>query len=337
MQATIRDVAQKAGVSIKTVSRVINDEPFVRPEMRQRVLQAVEALGYAANLSARRLASGRAYTVGLVFHQASWYYILDVQKSILETLTPAGYTLALHPLHSLDDDAEDVIQLAARKAVDGLIFAPPADHSHRLLHTLSGMGVPFVRLTPSDRRLAAPYVSASDRAGASEMTRHLLALGHHRIGFVYGPSAQFAAAERYQGFREALAEAGLSPEPGWIVQGDDQFDSGLAAGKQLLGLEQPPTAIFANNDEMAAGVLAQAHLQGIPVPQLLSVAGFDDVPLARQLWPPLTTVHQPIAEIASTAAGILLSMLAGEPPAALENEIPTTLIVRGSTGPAPDF
>ena len=237
LPATIRDVAQVSGVSIKTVSRVLNDEPFVREETRAKVISAIDELGFVANLSAKRLAKGRALAIGLIYHNASWHYILDVQRGVIDTARSAGYSTLMHPCDmTRPSDAREILELASQRQVDGFIFAPPADNATSLLETLDQMGVPFVRLTPCDRERAWPFVAATDRTGACEMTRYLLGLGHRRIGYVVGPREQRAAHDRFAGYRDTLAEAEVSYDETLVRYGDDHFDAGLEATLSLLGL-----------------------------------------------------------------------------------------------------
>lgn len=334
MPATIRDVAQTAGVSIKTVSRVLNAEPFVRDETRAKVVAAIGELDFVANLSAKRLATGQAMAIGLIYHNASWHYIQDVQRGVLDTARSAGYSTLMHPCDmARSADAREIVELATQRQVDGFIFTPPADNAAALLETLEQMAVPFVRLTPSDRERAWPYVTATDHAGAGEMTRYLLSLGHRRIGFIHGPSEQRAAHDRFAGYRGALAEAGIAVDEVLVRHGDDYFDAGLDATRSLLRAPPRPTAIFCNNDEMASGACFAVHEAGLQIPADLSVAGFDDIPLARQIWPPLTTVCQPIYDLAAAATRLLIRLLRRGATPALHQELPTRLIIRASTAP----
>ncbi|MBP7686852.1 MAG: LacI family DNA-binding transcriptional regulator [Thermoflexales bacterium] len=334
MTATLRDVAKRAKVSVKTASRVLNDEASVADATRAKVLKAIRDLGYVANLSARRLATGSAFTIGLVFQNASWHYILDVQRAVLETARPAGYHMILQPFDAASDvDADSVLQLFTQHIVDGFIFTPPADNASQLLDRLSNLDAPFVRLTPFDRSSVWPYVSATDQQGAHDMTQYLLSLGHTRLGYVMGPIEQKAAHDRLAGYQAALAEAHLKFDPALVKQGRDHFESGAAAGRELLAMTPRPSAIFCNNDEMAAGVMAAVFEQGLRVPEDVSVAGFDDIPLSRQIWPSLTTVRQPIYQIAQTATEILLRLLNGEEPGDVHIEFPTELVIRTSTQP----
>jgi LacI family transcriptional regulator len=329
---TIRDVAKHAGVSAKTVSRVINEEPFVRDSTRAKVLQAIEDLGFVVDLSAKRLATGQAYAIGLIYHNASWHYILEVQKAVLQAAREAGYSTVMHPCDvCTESDSQEILRTVSQRAVDGFIFTPPADNLTLLLETLQDLGIPFVRLTPSDRQKPWPYVTATDMQGAYEMTKYLLELGHRRIGYVVGPTDQKAGNDRLDGYKAALTEYGIAFDPSLIRQGNDHFRTGFAAASDLLEGDPRPTAIFCSNDEMAAGACAGVFDAGLRVPKDVSVAGFDDIPLSRQIWPPLTTVRQPIYEMATTAANLLVSLLKGQEPSDLVVEIPTELVVRKST------
>jgi DNA-binding LacI/PurR family transcriptional regulator len=199
------------------------------------------------------------------------------------------------------------------------------------LEELDKLGVPFVRLSPVDREKPWPYVTATDRQGAYEMTRYLLSLGHRRIGYVVGPANQRAGHDRLAGYQAALAETGIQVDPSLVRYGDDHFEAGFAAAQDLLRLAPRLTAIFCNNDEMAAGAISAVFQSGLQVPDDVSIAGFDDIPLAYQIWPPLTTVRQPIFEIAETATKLLIHLLNGEALDELRVEIPTELIIRQST------
>ncbi|MEZ4862180.1 MAG: LacI family DNA-binding transcriptional regulator [Caldilineaceae bacterium] len=331
---TIRDIANKAGVSIKTVSRVLNNEPMVGEATHARVLSVMDELGYVPNILAQRLARGRANVIGLLCHNATRAYIHDVLSGALVGAHPRGYgvvTILVDPYQR--DDQEMLLHMVAQQRVDGYLFTPPCDNMPLILEQLHQRTVPFVRLTPYDRTLPFPYVSATDRQGAQELTEHLIHLGHRRIGFVMGNPDHHASHDRLAGYIAALQAHGIHHDEELICAGDWRFAAGVAAAETLLALASRPTAIFASNDDMAAGVLQVAHRQWVRVPEELSVAGFDDVPLAAQVWPPLTTVRQPIHEVAKLATTLLIEMLGGNPSSHLQVELPTTLVLRESTCP----
>jgi LacI family transcriptional regulator len=330
--ATIRDVANRAGVSIKTVSRVLNSEPFVKSSTQDKVLTAIDELGYVASMPARRLASGQSYTIGIIFHNASWHYTQDVLKGVIETARKSGYSTLLHPCDVCKNlDTKEVLNLVHQKVVDGLIFTPPADNATEVIHELQQLEVPFVRLTPQDRKSSLPYVTATDMQGAFEMTNYLVGLGHRRIGFIRGPLDQRAGHDRFEGYKQAIFDAGFEIDEDIIAHGNDHFKSGLQATQRFLSLESAPTAIFCNNDEMAAGSISAVFNAGLKVPKNVSVAGFDDIQLASQIWPPLTTVKQPIYKIAEIATNLLIRLLKDEDTTDIKNEVETSLVIRKST------
>jgi LacI family transcriptional regulator len=223
--------------------------------------------------------------------------------------------------------------MVSQQLVDGLLFTPPADNSTTLLEALDKQAFPFVRLTPSDRDSPWPYVTATDYQGAYDMTRYLLSLGHRRIGYVVGPQEQRAAYDRFNGYQAALSEEGIEFIPALVGYGDDHFSAGSTAAQKLLDSDPRPTVIFCNNDEMAAGAYAAVYEAGLRVPGDMSIAGFDDVALSQQVWPALTTIKQPICEIAKAGTNLLLEILNNEELTQISQEIPTSLIVRKSTGP----
>ncbi len=329
---TIREVADLAGVSIKTVSRILNDEPYVTEITRKKVNDAIQQLGYVASMPARRLASGQSYTIGLIFHNASWHYIQDVQMNVMETANKYGYSVLLHPCDITNQNhAHEIMNMVHQKQVDGFIFTPPSDNASELIQKLKVMQFPFVRLTPMDRESQLPFVTATDYQGALDMTKYLIELGHKRIAYVIGPQEQRAAHDRFAGYKDALLSAGYLFDPETMIQGDDHFESGYAASMSLISLDDRPTAIFCNNDEMAAGAMSAVFETGMNVPKDISIAGFDNIPLSKQVWPPLTTVDQPIAKIAKKATKHLVALLRGEELECLHCEIPTRLVIRKST------
>ena len=334
MSVTIRDVARHARVSVKTVSRVINNEEPVRPATRARVLGSIDELGFVVNVAAQRLARGRSHTIGFVFSDASWHYLSLVLHSILETGRKAGYSLKIHPSDGKKDvDRHSIIRLAVQGSVDGFVFSPPAEHTEGLLEQLDSLGVPFVCLTPNRREQVWPFVTATDFRGAEDMTEYLLSMGHRRIGYIRGRCTQRASVDRFDAYCRTLARKGIPVDPELVLDGDDLFPRGQSCGEALLRQHPRPTAIFANNDEMAAGVLVSAHQLGVAVPGELSVAGFDDTPLSRQVWPSLTTIHQPVQQIAQTATEVLIRLMEGQEAGEYLQEMPTRLVIRDSTGP----
>ncbi|MCD4671466.1 MAG: LacI family transcriptional regulator [Anaerolineaceae bacterium] len=330
---TIRDVAKRAEVSIKTVSRVLNQEAYVKEETRAKVEDVIQELRYVASLSARRLASGQSFTIGLIVYNASWHYLHNVQKGVMETAQAHGYNVLLHPCDiTIPQEIQKVLDLVHQRQVDGLIFTPPADNASALIEELKNLDVPFNRLSPTDRKSPLPYVATTDKQGAFDMTKYLIGLGHQRIGFVYGPKEQRAPHDRFSGYRQAISEANIGFEENLIVYGDDHFQSGLQAATSLLAVNSRPSAIFCNNDEMAAGAISAVFESGMRVPEDVAIAGFDNTPLAKQIYPPLTTIEQPIFQMAEVATKHLFKIINGDDLENLHVEIPTKLIIRKSTG-----
>lgn len=324
--ATIVDVAREAGVSFKTVSRVLNGEPNVREPTRQLVLQAVKTLGYRANPYARNLRAAQSRLIAVFFSNSSRNYTSEIQIGVLQRCNAEGFNAIFE---ETDAGLESLVSLRGEPNLTGVILVPPLTEDVAILRRLTEAGIPFVRLAPVDAAGEAGHVSMDDEAAAAEMTDYLVALGHRRIGFIAGPGDHPQARLREAGFRAALTRNGLTLEPDLMEKGSFHFDSGLRAAEALLSAKEPPTAIFASNDDMAAAVLAVAYRKGIRIPQDLSVAGFDDTPLASVVVPSLTTIYQPIREMAAQAAGILFDKADSKAPAS--SVLPHKLVVREST------
>jgi len=340
--ARLRDVAARAGVSIKTASRVVNGEAGVAPGTAMRVRRAVHTLGYVPNVAARRLVQRRAFVLGLVYQNRSWNWLNDFQAGAIAEARALGYEVLMHPCDPRDRrERELLLRTIDQGSVDGLVLTPPCADFEDLGRELGSRRFPAVGIAPSRRSGRRPSVSPGDREGASAMAEHLAGLGHRRIAFVAGGSEQRSSHDRETGFRDGLASHGVGLDPRLVLPGDFSFESGVTCGRVLLALDPRPTAVFACNDDMAAGILAACHEHGVAVPGEISVAGFDDVALARQVWPALTTVRQPTGAIAGLAVRLLVETLAGTPRAAgrrhpasrRHQTLATELVVRGSTGP----
>ncbi|MDH3645577.1 MAG: LacI family DNA-binding transcriptional regulator [Gammaproteobacteria bacterium] len=332
-KATINDVASLAGVSIKTVSRVVNGLPNVAEATRKRVNIAIERLNFRPNLSAQRLASRRSYILALLYDNPSANYLFNIQSGVLESCNARGYDLLVHPCdHTNPDLADEVINLQHQGRCDGVVLTPPLSDVRGLISALDKKGTPFIQIAPADRQENYPWVATTDEAASFEITHHLVSLGHRRIAFIRGHPDHKAMATRENGYRRALKDAGISYSRKLVAQGQNSFESGVSAANQLLKKQDPPTAIFAANDDMAAGVISAANDMGLQVPKDLSVAGFDDTPIATQTWPALTTVRQPIREMAQSAARILIERLDSQDKPQLKEIIDARLIVRLSTG-----
>jgi LacI family transcriptional regulator len=319
---TIRHVATQAGVSLMTVSRVVNGASSVAPATRERVQQAIQKLGFVPHRAARSLRSRRSWWVAMAFQRTTSAlrgnagYVTELQDGVIQRCIEGGYHVAIEVLDASNEvAAQQLRELVQQLAPDGMLLAPPLSSNARLLAVLQELHIPFVRIAPRNPTGRQPCVVVDDRGGAHRMTEYLLALGHRRIGFVQGPPQHVASAQRLAGYRDALRTGRVAEVPELIVAGDFTFDGGRRAAAELLdGAIPAPTAIFASNDELAAGCLAEAHARGLRVPQDLSITGFDDTYVATMLYPPLTTVRQSIREIGRTASGQLLELLEGKSP-----------------------
>jgi LacI family transcriptional regulator len=337
--ATIRDVAAQARVSIKTVSRVINNVKTVKPHTRERVLKVIRKLDYHPSPSARGLGGSRSYLIGLLYDVSCAYYATGVLAGVLETCRAANYQVVMQPCDYQSPGLIDEVHRNVRASrADGVIVTPPLSDIKRVTALFEEQRIPYVRIAPAEHADDKRSVYTNDRESCARMTEQLAAMGHTRIGFVIGNPDHAAVADRYRGYRDGLRYCGLQLDKKLVVQGYNSYASGVECGRKLLQTtaDKRPTAIFASNDEMAAGVLAVAHGIGLAVPEDLSVAGFDDVPLASQVWPALTTIRQPVPSMASQAARLLLSELRGETEDRSAHVIESTLTFRQSTGPAPN-
>jgi LacI family transcriptional regulator len=306
---TIVDVAAAAGVSPMTVSRVINARPGVGPDTRLVVTEAIHRLGYTPNVAARSLVTSAELRIGVVYSNPSAAFMSEFLTGVYEEASTRGARLILlkggeggRP----PQDAELKNLIAA--GVRGVILAPPLGESPTVLQMLRKARLPLAAVGAYGVT-GAICVRIDDRRAAYEMTRDLIAEGHRRLGFILGNPDQAASAERLAGFYAAVREA--DDVQTTIAQGDFSFTSGLAAAELLLDASPAPTAIFASNDDMAAAVVSVAHRRQLDVPGELTVAGFDDTAAAVTLWPPLTTVRQPVRELAAEALGLLAAEISG--------------------------
>jgi LacI family transcriptional regulator len=337
MRVRLEDVARAASVSPKTVSRVLNDEANVSDETRKRVRAAMEAMDYRPHPSARSLAGSRSFLVAMLYDNndnPASTYLAEIQDGVLEACDAYRYSMMVRPLRMRSDDfIRRLDTLISDHHPDGVVLTPPITDYAPLLKRLRERNVPYASVSPMQRRNAIGVTMDEQRA-ARAIVEHLLALGHRRIAHVIGIADHGASRWRLAGYREAMAAAGLPEDPALVVQGAFTFCSGVAAARELFALEQRPTAVFAANDDMATGVMWAAGEYGLKVPHDLSVCGFDDTPLARQLWPALTTIQQPSREMGKIAAQQLLNLLRGRGPGQLV-EIPFSLQIRDSTARVP--
>ncbi len=331
---TIDDVADKAGVSAKTVSRVLNNEPNVRPAKRELVMQASRDLGYRPNPAARSLAGARSFLIAHLHDNPVPEYITAVNTGIYDACRANGYFLLPEPVDPDAPDRLDRLQsFLMTSRADGVVLTPPLCDDQDILALLQDTGTPYASLSPARMRGQTPVMRMDDRLAAMEITRHLIGLGHSRVAFIAGPAGHNASTGRREGYLDAMHEAGLKVHPELIGEGDYSLRSGLEAARVLIGADPRPTAILAANDDMAVGAMTALMAEGLRIPRDISVAGYDDTRLASAVWPPLTTVRQPVSDMARRAAERLMTP---DESAALEEVFDFKLIVRASTGPVPD-
>jgi LacI family transcriptional regulator len=329
---TIRDIAELAGVSTATVSRVINGRSEVAEQTREAVMRVVREHGYSTNRSARGLSGGRTGLVGVTLPMVHHSYFSVILNGAGEALYGHDMRMVLCPTQHEHDREVSLLERLMHGTTDGALLILPEESSDELT-ALHDHGYRFVIVDPRnhlDERV--PTVSAAHSSGASEAIEHLLALGHRRIAAITGPKGWIATEERLRGYRAALAAAGVMPDPRLEVPSDFLVEGGTQAALTLFDLPEPPTAIFAFNDPMAIGVMQAARMRGIRVPEELSVVGFDDTLEASIVTPALTTVRQPLAEMGRMAVNLLIRVLENQRFEALHVELATKLMVRESTG-----
>ena len=330
----IEDVAKAAGVSMKTVSRVLNNERSVRASTREHVLAVAEQMQYTPDRFARSLAGNRSYLVGLVYDNPSANYLMSVLTGVVNACRRYHYEMVVHPADPQEGAATAEIEaLVEASKLDGLILTPPLSDCEALLERLDAARVPYACVSPR-RRADCIGVYLDECNAAGDMMEHLIALGHTRIGHIKGSPSQGATYWRLEGYRTALQSAGIAFDPDLVVDGMFSFECGRTGAERLLALPQPPTAIFAANDDMAAGAISVAHERGLSIPGDISICGFDDSPASKQIFPALTTIHQPTEDMGRVATEQLLQRVRDASAGALVR-MPYSLVLRRSTGPAP--
>lgn len=333
-QPTINDVARIAGVSKKTVSRVINRSPLLNEDTRRRVEEVIGGLGYIPNPQARALALRRNFLIGLVHDNPNAQTVLNVQHGMLDALNGTEFEMVVRPVDRRSPTMlEDLRHFLERQRLFGVLLLPPISENDAVARACEEIGCRYVRMGSVALDVPGRFVASDDREAVKLATACLLQEGHRRIGLVAGPPGFRSTRERREGFEAALAGAGVALPADMVAEGDYTFDSGVVAGEQLLGLSPRPTAIFSSNDEMAAGVLHAARRRGLDVPGDLSIIGFDDTPIAAHIWPPLTTVRWPTAAMARAATLKLIADRAGEVSEDEPSLFPSALIRRASVGP----
>ncbi len=327
---TIRDVAERAGVSTTTVSHVINASRRVDPETAARVRAAIEELKYHPNALARSMRRGQTHTVGVVLPDISNPFFGDLARQLEDDMFEAGYSAIICNTDGDMEKESRYLDVLLSKKVDGLLLIAANQPSDRLRHIIE-VGPPTVVVDRALDGLPTSHVVVANHEGGRLAGHHLLALGHRDIGVVAGPGDLGTSDQRLAGFRDALAGAGVAIDDRRVFSGDFRATSGRAALDKWIAEGVVPTAVFAENDLMALGVLSSAHSANLPVPERLSVVGFDGIAFTAESSPPLTTVTHSTAQMASVTVSLLLDQLRDGEASPRSVELPVELLVRGST------
>jgi LacI family transcriptional regulator len=326
---TIAFIAEQTGVSVPTVSKVINGRPDVSSETRRRVEAAIIEHGYER--SPRSVA--RSPLIEVIFHELESEWALEIVRGVERVAGRHQLAVVISEMQGRRTPGRGWIEGVLARRPMGVI-AVFSDLGDAMREQLRARGIPFVVVDPTGEPLHdTPSVGATNWNGGLTATRHLLALGHRRIGVIGGPEWILCSRARLDGYRAAMDEAGVPVDPALISHGEFHVDEGIERGRALLLTPDPPTAIFAGNDLQALGVYQAARELRLHIPEDVSVVGFDDLPVARWVGPPLTTIRQPLVEMAVTAAELALSMARGEKPVQPRVELSTELVVRESTAP----
>ena len=331
MAVTIKDVSKDAAVSIKTVSRVINNEENVAKATKAKVLLSVKKLGFKPNKSAQSLRSKKSYMLALLYDNPNKSYLADVQSGIFNACKNTGYNLVIQECDYKSNELKnDIVQFVEDFKIDGLIITPPLSDMAEFLQNLDNYQIEYSVIAPSTLNTESLYVSSNDYEASFTLTSQIIKHGHKDIGFIKGHPKHSASHLRFNGYLDAMKSHGIEKNDQWIKQGNFSFKSGFDAGVEIFHSEKIPTAIFASNDSMAAGIMKSAQMKGMKVPNDLSLAGFDDSPIAHQIWPALTTVKQPVEKMAAHAAKILIAKFDGLAEQTKSKEFKSELIMRES-------
>ncbi|MCA0394409.1 MAG: LacI family DNA-binding transcriptional regulator [Proteobacteria bacterium] len=329
--ATINDIARLAGVSKKTVSRIINHSPLVREDTREKVEALMREVGYTPDPLARGLAFRRSFLIGMVYDNPTAQFIVNMQYGVLDTLRDSGFELVVHPCDSRSPNYIDgVRRFVQQQKLHGVMLVPRVSEDQALADMLDEIGCRYVRIAAVAMDKPERMLVTHDQDGAAEVADYLQTLGHRDIAVITGPADYRSAIERTRGFVGALARRGIELPKSRVVEAGYTFESGVAAAEKLLAAKKRPTAVFCENDEMAAGVYRVALRTGIQIPQQLSVVGYDDSPLASRLWPPLTSVRRDTRDTGRIAAAMLLQ--SDDAPRAMASVRPH-LVIRDSCQP----
>ncbi len=306
--ANIKDVAKRANVSITTVSHIINKTRYVSDELTERVNKAMEELDYHPNSLARGLRSGKTKTIGLVIPDISNQFFAEISRKIEDRGFENGYSVILCNTNDSPQKEKTYIDVLLAKKVEGIIFISTIVESNNIDKVME-FNIPTVVVDRIIKDIKSDTVLVNNSKGGYTATKYLLDLGHRRIGCIEGPSPITPSAQRVEGYRQALQEEGIKIDPDLIVTGDFRYESGNKAMRELLALPNPPTAVFACNDMMALGAIQAINDSGMNIPNDISVIGFDNIPFSETIYPTLTTMAQPIYEIANLIVDLLISRI----------------------------
>jgi LacI family transcriptional regulator len=326
---TIADVAEAAGVSTATVSRALNNRPDVAPHTRERVERIAAEIGYHGRYGNRHRSRRATRYITLLAHGVDNEYIGTICRGVMDQLDPNIYQLVLHLTDAEVTREADYVRIARRTGSEGLLIVTPRLRD-RDFPDLVGDRIPYVLIDFHSDTPSVPCLRSTNWQGAREATNHLIALGHRRIGYIAGRRNDRIAETREHGYRSALAEAHIPFAPELLADGDYSWTAGFRAAQQLLSLDNPPTAVFASSDLMAFGAIAAIYASGLRVPEDVSIVGFDDLPMAATIHPPLTTMRQPLYDMGRMAAQMIVSLVNGQDVVSRQIELPTRLIVRRS-------
>ncbi|ATG77442.1 LacI family DNA-binding transcriptional regulator [Pseudoalteromonas sp. 1_2015MBL_MicDiv] len=331
-KVTINSVASHAGVSKKTVSRVLNNEPNVSVATREKVLAVFKELDYTPNPIARGLAQNRSFIIGCLYDNPSKSYITRVQTGALAACQENNYNLLIHPCEFRGEALiNNIEQLLQTSRLDGIVLTPPFGDFAELVNFLKSKKIPYARVASAILEDDSISVRSNDEQGAFEVTEHLISLGHKSIAFIKGHPDHSATQQRFKGYRRSLASHGIEFNERLVEEGNFSYHSGVDSARSILDLSPRPTAVFASNDYMAAAVLKLATQRQLRVPDDISIAGFDNAPIARHIWPGLTTIAQPVEEMTKQAVTQLISHIEQPQDEPFQVILESRLITREST------
>lgn len=330
MAVTIKEVAQQAGCSIKTVSRVINNEPHVNPNLRKKVLDVIAELGYVPNVYARQLVQKKSYVICILLHSSGSFQSTVISK-VMDLGYEGNYEILVQTYYpSFSRSRDKIASLIHHNRIDGLVTTPPCDSDPFLIELIKNSGIAHVHIAPLNPTGGTPYVSAEDYTGAYQMTEYLIQHGHKRIGLLMGLRNHRASLDRLYGYRAALEANGFLFEEKLCVDSENNFLGGLTGTKMLMNLNNPPTAIFALSDEAGAGALFALNELKIVVPDQVSLAAFGDIAMSNEIWPGISVVRYPLDKIVETSVQLLVDIVEGKQPEIKHVIFPTSIIHRGS-------